>query len=58
MVDEFLDKVKFAAIGFSIIPYVVIPEEFHEMVELERRLQSENLAKALARSSVSPDAMA
>ncbi len=40
-VDEFLDKVKFVRIGSNMIPYVD-PEEFHEMVESERRLQSEN----------------
>ena len=45
-VDEFLDKVKFVRIGSNIIPYVD-PEEFHEMVESERRLQSENLAKCI-----------
>ena len=45
-VDEFLDKVKFVRIGSNMIPYVD-PEEFHEMVESERRLQSENLAKCI-----------
>lgn len=45
-VDEFLDKVKFVRIGSNIIPYVD-PEEFHEMVESERRLQSENLTKCI-----------
>lgn len=45
-VDEFLDKVKFVRIGSNMIPYVD-PEEFHEMVESERRLQSENLAKCV-----------
>ena len=44
--DEFLDKVKFVRIGSNMIPYVD-PEEFHEMVESERRLQSENLAKCI-----------
>lgn len=45
-VDEFLDKVKFVRIGSNMIPYVD-PEEFHEMVESERRLQSENLTKCI-----------
>lgn len=45
-VDEFLDKVKFVRIGSNMIPYVD-PEEFHEMVESEHRLQSENLAKCI-----------
>ena len=45
-VDEFLDKVKFVRIGSNMIPYGD-PEEFHEMVESERRLQSENLAKCI-----------
>lgn len=45
-VDEFLDKVKFVRIGSNMIPYVD-PEEFHEMVESERRLQSENLARCI-----------
>lgn len=45
-VDEFLDKVKFIRVGSNMIPYVD-PEEFHEMVESERRLQSENLAKCI-----------
>ena len=45
-VDEFLDKVKFVRIGSNVIPYVD-PEEFHEMVESERRLQSENLTKCI-----------
>lgn len=45
-VDEFLDKVKFVRIGSNMIPYVD-PEEFHEIVESERRLQSENLAKCI-----------
>ena len=43
-VDEFLDKVKFVRIGSNMIPYVD-PEEFHAMVEYERRLHSENLTK-------------
>lgn len=45
-VDEFLDKVRFVRIGSNMIPYVD-PEEFHEMVESERRLQSENLTKCI-----------
>ncbi len=45
-VDEFLDKVKFVRIGSNMIPYVD-PEEFHEMVESERRLQSENLTTCI-----------
>ena len=45
-VDEFLDKVKFVRVGSNMIPYVD-PEEFHEMVESERRLQSENLTKCI-----------
>ena len=45
-VDEFLDKVKFVRIGSNMIPNVD-PEEFHEMVESERRLQSENLTKCI-----------
>lgn len=45
-VDEFLDKVRFVRIGSNMIPYVD-PEEFHEMVESERRLQSENLARCI-----------
>ena len=45
-VDEFLDKVKFVRIGANMIPYVD-PEELHEMVESERRLQSENLTKCI-----------
>ena len=45
-VDEFLDKVKFVRIGSNMIPYVD-PEEVHEMVESERRLQSENLTKCI-----------
>ncbi len=45
-VDEFLDKVKFVRIGSNMIPYVD-PEEFHEMVESERRLQNENLTKCI-----------
>ena len=45
-VDEFLDKVKFVRIGSNMIPYVD-PEEFHEMVESERRLQSEKLTKCI-----------
>ena len=45
-VDEFLDKVKFVRVGSNMIPYVD-PEEFHEMVESERRLQSENLTKCM-----------
>ena len=45
-VDEFLNKVKFVRIGSNMIPYVD-PEEFHEMVESERRLQSENLTKCI-----------
>lgn len=45
-VDEFLDKVKFVRIGSNMIPYVD-PEEFREMVESERRLQSENLTKCI-----------
>ena len=45
-VDEFLDKVKFVRIGSNMIPYVD-PEEFHEMVDSERRLQSENLTKCI-----------
>ena len=45
-VVEFLDKVKFVRIGSNMIPYVD-PEEFHEMVESERRLQSENLTKCI-----------
>lgn len=45
-VDEFLNKVKFVRIGSNMIPYVD-PEEFREMVESERRLQSENLTKCI-----------
>ncbi len=47
-VDEFLDKVKFVRIGSNMIPYVT-PEEFHEMVESEKRLQNENLTKYVGR---------
>ena len=45
-VDEFLDKVKFVRVGSNMIPYVD-PKEFHEMVESERRLQSENMTKCI-----------
>lgn len=45
-VDEFLDKVRFVRVGSNMIPYVD-PEEFREMVESERRLQSENLTKCI-----------
>ena len=45
-VDEFLDKVRFVRIGSNMIPYVG-PEGFPEMVESERRLQSENLTKCI-----------
>ncbi len=45
-VDEFLDKVRFVRIGSNMIPYVD-PEEFHEMVESERRLQQESFRKSV-----------
>ena len=37
-VDEFLDKVKFVHIGTNMVPYLD-PQEFHEMVEEEKRRQ-------------------
>ena len=45
-VDEFLEKVKFVKIGSNMVPYVD-PEDFHEMVESELRLQKESLSKHL-----------
>ena len=43
-VDDFLDKVRFVRIGSNMIPYVD-PEEFHEMVEAERKFQQESFRK-------------
>jgi len=37
-VDEFLNKVKFLHIGSNMVPYLS-PEEFHDMVETERKRQ-------------------
>ena len=45
-VDEFLDKVRFVRIGSNMVPYVD-PEEFHELVESERRLQNETFSRHL-----------
>ena len=42
-VDEFLHMVKFVRVGSNIVPYVD-PEEFHEMVEAEKRLIAEGSA--------------
>ena len=43
-VDELMDKVKFMKIGTNMIPYVD-PEEFHEMVESERKFRSKSAHK-------------
>ena len=43
-VDEFVDMVKFMRVGTNMIPYVD-PEQFHEMVEAERRFREESEVK-------------
>lgn len=46
--DEFLDKVRFVRVGTNMIPYVD-PDDFHEMVEEERKLRKETLSKTVGR---------
>ena len=43
-VDEFVDMVKFMRVGTNMIPYVD-PEQFHEMVEAERKFREESEVK-------------
>ena len=43
-VDEFVDMVKFMRVGTNMIPYVD-PEQFHEMVEAERRFREQSDVK-------------
>ena len=43
-VDEFVDMVKFMRVGTNMIPYVD-PEQFHEMVEAERRFREQTDVK-------------
>ena len=43
-VDEFVDMVKFVRVGTNMIPYVD-PEQFHEMVEAERRFREQTDVK-------------
>ena len=43
-VDDFVNMVKFMKVGTNMIPYVD-PEQFHEMVEAEKRLREESTEK-------------
>ena len=43
-VDDFVNMVKFMKVGTNMIPYVD-PEQFHEMVEAEKRLREESAEK-------------
>lgn len=43
-VDGFVNMVKFMKVGTNMIPYVD-PEQFHEMVEAEKRLREESTEK-------------
>ena len=43
-VDDFVNMVKFMKVGTNMIPYVD-PDQFHEMVEAEKRLREESTEK-------------
>ena len=43
-VDDFVNMVKFMKVGTNMIPYVD-PEQFHELVEAEKRLREESTEK-------------